>query len=159
MLQGYAWEPGADISHDIKLTLFSSLLVSWCGLTFNSFRQHGKFPKPWKVAQNQTALITAGVLIVCRSWLSNFYRNSVGHIQTLVPLLTCSVAQSPFWEPNRFSASQEIPPHFMEPEGSLPHSQVPATCPYPEPARSSPYVPFPLLRSYQSISPGPRLSL
>ena len=27
----------------------------------------------------------------------------------------------------------------MEPEGSLPHSQVPATCPYPVPARSSPY--------------------
>ena len=25
----------------------------------------------------------------------------------------------------------------MEPEGSLPHSQVPATCPYPGPARSS----------------------
>ena len=30
-------------------------------------------------------------------------------------------------------------PAFMEPEGSLPHSQVPSTCPYPEPARSSPY--------------------
>jgi hypothetical protein len=27
----------------------------------------------------------------------------------------------------------------MEPEGSLPHSQVPAICPYPEPAQSSPY--------------------
>jgi len=27
----------------------------------------------------------------------------------------------------------------MEPEGLLPHSQVPASCPYPEPARSSPY--------------------
>jgi hypothetical protein len=27
-------------------------------------------------------------------------------------------------------------PHFIEPEGSLPHSQVPATCPYPDPARS-----------------------
>ena len=27
----------------------------------------------------------------------------------------------------------------MEPEGSLPHSQVPATCSYPEAARSSPY--------------------
>ena len=26
----------------------------------------------------------------------------------------------------------------MEPEGSLPHSQLPATCPYPQPARSSP---------------------
>jgi hypothetical protein len=30
-------------------------------------------------------------------------------------------------------------PHFMEPEGSLPHSQVPATCLYPEPTQSSPY--------------------
>jgi len=27
----------------------------------------------------------------------------------------------------------------MELEGSLPHSQVPATFPYPEPAQSSPY--------------------
>jgi hypothetical protein len=27
----------------------------------------------------------------------------------------------------------------MEPEGSLPHSQVPDTCLYPEPAQSSPY--------------------
>ena len=27
----------------------------------------------------------------------------------------------------------------MQPEGSLPHSQVPATCPYPKPGRSSPY--------------------
>ena len=59
----------------------------------------------------------------------------------------------------------------MEPECSLPHSQVPATCPYPEPARSSPHpltshflkihltkshVPFSLLRPYQSVSPGPR---
>jgi len=26
----------------------------------------------------------------------------------------------------------------MEPEGSLLHSQTPATCPYPEPARSGP---------------------
>ena len=30
-------------------------------------------------------------------------------------------------------------PHFMEPESSLLHSQVTATCPYPEPARSTPY--------------------
>ena len=35
-------------------------------------------------------------------------------------------------------------PHFMEPESSLPHSQMPATCPYPEPARSSPYPHIPL---------------
>ena len=28
----------------------------------------------------------------------------------------------------------------MEPEGSLLHSQMPTTCPYPEPAKSSPYL-------------------
>ena len=32
----------------------------------------------------------------------------------------------------------------MEPEGSLLHSQVPATCPYPEPTQSSPYSNIPL---------------
>jgi hypothetical protein len=32
----------------------------------------------------------------------------------------------------------------MEPEGSLPHSQVPTTCPYPKPARSSPYPHIPV---------------
>ena len=32
----------------------------------------------------------------------------------------------------------------MKPEGSLPHSQVPATCPYPEPATSSIYPHNPL---------------
>ena len=33
---------------------------------------------------------------------------------------------------------------ITEPEGSLPYSQVPATCPYPESARSSPYSHIPL---------------
>jgi len=47
---------------------------------------------------------------------------------------------SPSWEANRFSTSQEIPRVFMEPEGSLPHSQQLATCPYPDPARSTPYL-------------------
>ena len=32
----------------------------------------------------------------------------------------------------------------MDPEGSLPHSQVPVTCPYPEPDRSSPFLYIPL---------------
>ena len=30
----------------------------------------------------------------------------------------------------------------MQPDGSLPHSQVPATCPCPEPYQSSPYPPI-----------------
>ena len=32
----------------------------------------------------------------------------------------------------------------MEPDGSLPQSQVPDNCPYPEPARSSPHAHIPL---------------
>ena len=43
-----------------------------------------------------------------------------------------------------FAANQEIPQHFMEPESSLPYSQAPATCPYPQPTPSSPHNPFPL---------------
>ena len=37
----------------------------------------------------------------------------------------------------------------MEPQGSLPHLQVPATCPYLEPAHSRPYpyIPHPEGRS------------
>jgi hypothetical protein len=43
-----------------------------------------------------------------------------------------------------FAASQEIPRIFMEPEGSLPYSQVSATCPYSEPTPSSPHHPLQL---------------
>ena len=39
----------------------------------------------------------------------------------------------------------------MEPEGSLLHSQVPVTCPYPEPAQSSPYPHIPLHESNLTI--------
>jgi hypothetical protein len=46
----------------------------------------------------------------------------------------------------------------MEPEGSLPHSQDPATCPYSEPDQPSPksHVPFLFLMLYQRISPTPK---
>ena len=61
----------------------------------------------------------------------------------------------------------------MEPEGSLLYSQVPTTCPYPQPNQFSPWppppthlpedpsgneshVPFPLLRPYQRLCPGLR---
>jgi len=39
----------------------------------------------------------------------------------------------------------------MEPEGSLPHSHIPATCLYPEPDRSNPYPHIPLLEYYPPI--------
>ena len=62
----------------------------------------------------------------------------------LTYLLTYSMEQSP-WIANRFAASQGILCILWNPECSLPHLQVPPTCPYPEPARSSPYphIPFP----------------
>jgi len=41
----------------------------------------------------------------------------------------------------------------MEPKGSLPHSQLPPTCPYPEPARSSPYAHIPLAEDPSSYYP------
>jgi len=42
----------------------------------------------------------------------------------------------------------------MEPEGSLPHSQVPATCPYTKPARIQPIPPhFTSWRSILILSP------
>jgi hypothetical protein len=37
--------------------------------------------------------------------------------------------------------------HFMEPEGSLPHSQELSTCPYPETGQSSPHHPIPPLQA------------
>jgi hypothetical protein len=39
----------------------------------------------------------------------------------------------------------------MEPEGSLPYSQVPATCPYPEPTPSSPHDPLQLPEHSSSV--------
>ena len=72
-------------------------------------------------------------------WTDNRSHLKFRLLYLLAYLRTCFIEHSPTREANRFSASQEIPPHFMEPEGSLPHSQVPATCPYPEPARSSLY--------------------
>jgi hypothetical protein len=41
----------------------------------------------------------------------------------------------------------------MEPENSSPHSQVSATCPYPEPAQTSPYPPIPLLEDLFNYYP------
>jgi len=41
----------------------------------------------------------------------------------------------------------------MQPQGSLPHSQLPATCLYPEPARSSPYSPTHFLKTLIIVLP------
>ena len=50
----------------------------------------------------------------------------------------------PSWEANRPPVKLNSP-HFMKPEGSLPHSQEQTTRPYPQLNRSSPYTPSPIL--------------
>jgi len=65
-------------------------------------------------------------------------------VTLLAYLFTYCVEQNPSWETNRFSARQEIPFFLRNHEGSLPHSQMPATCLYPELTRSSPYSHIPL---------------
>jgi hypothetical protein len=59
-------------------------------------------------------------------------------------LLTYSMEQSPSSEANWFCSWSRNSPHFTEPESSLSCSQVPATCPYPEPTPSNPHNPVPL---------------
>jgi hypothetical protein len=47
--------------------------------------------------------------------------------------------------------SQSNYPHFIEHLGSLPHLQVPATCPYPEPAQSGPFTPSHFLKNHRNF--------
>ena len=67
----------------------------------------------------------------------------VPKLNFLTYLLTYSMEKSPSWEANLLSASQEIMLILWNPEGSLPHSQVPATSPSPEPTPSNSYPPHP----------------
>ena len=82
-----------------------------------------------------TSIISSQRFVVWKAFICSSIR-----IFFAMLLLTYSMEQSP-WEANRFSASQEISRIFMEPEGSLPHLQVSATCPYPEPDQSRPCPP------------------
>jgi hypothetical protein len=52
-----------------------------------------------------------------------------------------SMEQCPSCEANRSSSYSRNSLDFMEPEGSLPHSQAPATCPCSEPPAILP-IPF-----------------
>jgi len=57
--------------------------------------------------------------------------------------LISSMEQSPFWEANSLSASQEIPRPVWNPEVHY-HVREPDTGPNPEPDESSPHFPTPL---------------
>jgi len=112
-------------------------------------------------------------------WL-NYFRTylRIVYLRTYVVLtyvlliylrITYSMETSLSWEANRFSASQEIPRVLWNPKlhcrirkfpsPDLIQSQLdPVHTPH-IPLPEDRYVPFPLLRSHNSIDPGPRLSL
>jgi hypothetical protein len=52
--------------------------------------------------------------------------------------------QNPSWEADQSLQLVKKFPAFMEPESSLPYSQLPATRPYPEPIPTSPHDPLQL---------------
>ena len=68
-------------------------------------------------------------------------------------LLTNSMEHSPSWEANTFSTSQEIPQIWWNPEGALPHLQVPTTCSYLEPDQTNPYPPSHFLKIHLNFIP------
>jgi hypothetical protein len=48
-----------------------------------------------------------------------------------------------YWRGHQLCSHLIVSQHYMEPEGSIPHSQEFSTCPYPEPDQSSPHHPNP----------------
>ena len=73
--------------------------------------------------------------------------------------ITNSIEQSPSWEANGSPGIPRNSLRLTEPEGSLPHSQEPATCQYPEPHQSSPYFPATSWRVILILSSYLRLGL
>jgi hypothetical protein len=79
-------------------------------------------------------------VLIESSFYSEFnYRNVVTYLFTylLTYLLTHSMVQKVIWKGDCHSAIKKYPAFCMEPEGSSPCSQKPATGPCPEPAESS----------------------
>jgi hypothetical protein len=73
---------------------------------------------------------------VLRGFSRYKYTDALGNIKIQKAPLTNSL------EASSHSASQETPPSFMKPQGSLLCSQEPATGTYPEPDESSPHYPI-----------------
>jgi len=69
-------------------------------------------------------------------WRISLFRAVTGNLTGHTNAIN-SIYQSPFREASSRSVGQETHRLFIEPEGSLPRSQQPATCPYPEPHDSS----------------------
>ena len=51
----------------------------------------------------------------------------------------------------KFLRSSRNSPHFLKPEGPLPHAQQPTICPHPDTTRSSPHPPSHFLKMHGNI--------
>ena len=98
------------------------ILLSVCGVSFRDSRRDMKLlPTPSRPEVESEWIFT-----------------------TTTYLLTYSMEQSPSWKANWFLQLVKKFHAFLEPEGSSPYPQAPATCPYPEPTPSSPHNSLPL---------------
>jgi len=79
-------------------------------------------------------LVVLNLFYISLSIWPNTY--SLTYLRILTYLLHGAV---PFLRSQPIFSYSRNSPHFVEPKGSLPHSQVPANCPCPELARSSPH--------------------
>ena len=83
------------------------------------------------------------ITCVVRSYLSCTHRRKAGLILILTYLLTFPWSRVPHEHLTVLSKYRHSP-RFVEPDGSLPQSQVPASYPYPDADRSSPCPHIPL---------------
>jgi len=79
-------------------------------------------------AQNKTKRYAVMGDELQRTWKEAF----PAYCSTLNIETRLDIKRNPFLHPRKHAA-----PHFMEPEGSVPRSQQPTTCPYPEPREFS----------------------
>jgi hypothetical protein len=143
------WCPTANISHSCQPSMHlkvnrvtSESYPMWKVMDSTIKCRIHKIQKTWLISDPPIA--SAGIAMETYTEVTEQEINKRRDTWWSKKNWTYSMVQSPSWEANWFAASQEIRRIFMEPEGSLPHSQASATCPYPGPAQSSSHTHIPL---------------
>ena len=108
-----------------------------------SFLRSNTLPATSDIIQDCAQVIVHGLCVV-KLWVSRGFCSILCILTYLLTYLLTPWSIVLLQKLTSFQLSKKFPA-FLEPESSLPHSQVPATWPYPEPARSSPchHIPLP----------------